>query len=162
MCSETLGLWQYSMSHNYAFEWLSLLILFLVLSCWYFVRIRFLLRRYRGKSWPTVEATLQNGAVGRISFGTGSSSPASFVGYAYIVQGVQYAGFFALYDDDSHVRKLSDGLSGDTVQIRYNPSDPNVSFLVDRNDSRFEGLAATQNPEWLEQSPAFDLQDAVR
>ena len=84
------------------------------------------------------------------------------MGYAYIVQGVQYAGFFALYDDDSHVRKLSDGLSGDTVQIRYNPSDPNVSFLVDRNDSRFEGLAATQNPEWLEQSPAFDLQDAVR
>lgn len=150
------------MSHNNASEWLSLLILFLVLSCWYFVRIRFLLRRYRSKSWPAVEATLEKGVVGRISFGTGASSPATFVRYTYLVQGVRYAGFFALYDDDSHVRKLSDGLSGDTVQIRYKPSDPNISFLVDCNDSRFEGLAATQNPEWLEQSPAFDLQDAVR
>ena len=150
------------MSYNYAFEWLFLLILFLVLSCWYFVRIRFLLRRYRSKSWPTVEATLQKRAVGRISFGTRASSSATFVEYAYIVQGVRYAGFFALYDHDSHVRKLSERLSGDTVQIRYKPSDPNVSFLVDCNDSRFEGLAATQNPEWLEQSPAFDLQDAVR
>jgi hypothetical protein len=62
----------------------------------------------------------------------------------------------------SHARKLSDDLPGGTIQIRYNPADPNVSYLVDCNDSRFEGLAATQNPEWLGQSPEFDLQDAAR
>jgi hypothetical protein len=84
------------------------------------------------------------------------------MGYAYIVQGMRYAGFFAIYGEDSRVRKLSDGLAGGPIQIRYNPSDPNISYLVGCHDSRFDGLAATQNPEWLEQSPAFDLQDAVR
>jgi hypothetical protein len=150
------------MSRNYTFEWVSRLILLFVLSWWYFVQIRFVLRRYRSKGWPITDGTLQKGAVGRISFGRGASAPATFMGYAYIVQGVRYAGFFALYGDESQTCKLQDGLTGAHVQIRYNPSDPNVSYLVDYKDPRFDGLAATQNPEWLEQSPAFDLQDAVR
>jgi hypothetical protein len=154
--------WNYFMSRNYTFEWTSLLILFLVLGWWYFVQIRFVLRRHRSKRWPTVDATLQKGAVGRISFGKGASAPATFVGYAYIVQGVRYAGFFALYGDGSQVHKLQESLTGALVQIRYDPSDPNVSYLADHKDSRFDGLAVTQNPEWLDQSPAFDLQDAVR
>ena len=150
------------MSRNYTFEWAFLLILFFVLGWWYFAQIRFVLRRYRSKRWPTVDATLQKGAVGRISFGKGASAPATFVGYAYIVQGVQYAGFFAVYGDGSQVRKLQDSLTGAHVQIRYDPVDPNVSYLADYKDSRFDGLAATQNPEWLDQSPTFDLQDAIR
>lgn len=84
------------------------------------------------------------------------------MGYAYVVQGVRYAGFFALYGDENQVSKLNDTLPGGTVLIRYNPSDPNSSFLVDYYDSRFAGLPATQNPDWLNQSPAFDLQDASR
>jgi hypothetical protein len=150
------------MSRNYTFEWASLLILFFALRWWYFVQIRFVLRRYRSKHWPTVDATLQKGAIGKISFGRGATAPATFMGYAYIVQGVRYAGFFALYGDDSQVRKLQDDLTGAHIQIRYDPSDPNVSYLLDNKDSRFDGLAATQNPEWLNQSPAFDLQDTVR
>jgi hypothetical protein len=150
------------MSRHYTFEWASLLFLSLALGWWYFVQIRFLLRRFRSKRWPTIDATLQMGAVGRISFGRGASSPAIFMGYASIVQGVRYAGLIALYGADSQVRKLHDGLTGGPIQIRYNPSDPNVSYLVDYKDSRFDALAATQNPEWLDQSRAFDLLDAVR
>jgi hypothetical protein len=73
------------MSRNYTFEWASLLILFFALSWWYFVQIRFVLRRYRSKYWPTVDATLQKGAIERISFGRGATAPATFMGYAYIV-----------------------------------------------------------------------------
>ena len=150
------------MSGDSTFGWVSLLVLFSVLVWWYIVQIRHLVWRYRSKRWPSLPATLQKGAIGRISFGKGASAPATFMGYAYLVQGVRYAGFFALYGDDSKVRRLHDGLAGGAIQIRYNPSDPNVSLLVDYTDQRFDGLAATQNPEWLDQSPPFDLQDAVR
>jgi hypothetical protein len=54
------------MSRNETFEWASLLILFCLLGWWYFIQIRFLVRRHRSKHWPTVDAALQNGAVGRI------------------------------------------------------------------------------------------------
>jgi hypothetical protein len=75
---------------------------------------------------------------------------------------VRYAGFFALCGDDDLVRKLHDRLAGGAIQIRYDPTAPSVSFLVNECDSRFDGLRASQDPEWLEQSPPFDLQDAIR
>ena len=127
-----------------------------------FIQVPYLVRRFRSGGWPTLDATIQKGAVGRIHFGKGASAPASFMGYVYVVQGVRYAGFFALYGDEVCVRKLHDGLAGASLQIRYSPSDPNLSFLVDYSDPRFEGLTATQSPEWLDQAPSFNLQDAIR
>jgi hypothetical protein len=130
---------------------------------WYgFVQIRYLLRRYRRNRWPSAEATIQQGAIGKIYFGKGATAPASFLGYAYNVQGVRYGGYFALYGGEAIVQKLHKGLAGASIQIRYNPSDPNTSFLLNYSDFRFEGLKATQSPEWLNQAPAFDLQDAIR
>jgi len=149
------------MSRNETFEWASLLILLCLLGWWYFIQIRFRVRRHRSKRWPTVDAALQKGAVGRISSGR-ASCPATFIGYAYLVKGVRYAGFFALYGDESHVSEMGGLLAGGSIQIRYDPSDPGVSYLADYNDRRFGGLTATQNPEWLDQSPAFDLQDVIR
>jgi hypothetical protein len=85
-------------------------------------------------------------------FWKGASAPASFMGYAYVIQGKQYAGFFALYGDEVHVQDVQDSLPGTPLPIRYNPSDPNISCLLDFNDMRFAGLTATQNPEWLDQA----------
>jgi hypothetical protein len=145
-----------------AFDSVFWILLLSLAGWWSFILIRYLVRRFRSRRWPTVDATVQKGAVGRISFGRGASAPASFMGYAYVVQGVRYAGFFALYGDEVCVRKLHDGLGGASLQIRYSPSDPNLSFLVHYSNSRFEGLTATQSPEWLDQAPSFDLQDAIR
>jgi hypothetical protein len=150
------------MSQNDTFDWVSLLLMFSVLGWWCIFQIRYLLRRYRSRRWPTANAIVQKGAMGGISFGKGASAPASFLGYAYTVDSMRYAGFFAVYGDEVRVRKLHDGLVGATLQIRYDASDPSVSFLLDYDDPRFDGLTATQNPEWLDQSPAFDLQDAIR
>jgi hypothetical protein len=131
-------------------------------SFWAFFQIRYLIRRYRRSHWPTVEAVIQKGAVGRVPAGKGATIPASFMGYAYIVEGVRYAGFFALMGDETRVQRLYSGLGDSHIQIRYDPSDPNVSFLRDYKDPRFDGLRATQSPEMLNHAPAFDLQDAIR
>jgi hypothetical protein len=144
------------MSHD-MFKLVFFLVLLLILGG--YVQIRYLLVYSRGKHWPIVDATLQKGCIGKISKG---AIPAAFVGYTYIVQGVRYAGFFALCGDDGLVRGLNDRLAGGTIQIRYDPTAPDVSFLVNEYDSRFDGLKASQNPDWLKQSPAFDLQDAIR
>ena len=145
-----------------SFGWIFFLILLSVLAWWYTVQLRFYLLRYRSKRWPVATATLQQGVVGRVASGKGGWVPVAFMGYAYVVQSARYAGYFALCGDESKIRGLQTALPGGEVQVRYDPSDPIVSLLVDYVDSRFEGLTATQNPELLNRSPAFDLQDAAR
>jgi hypothetical protein len=149
-------------SHDSTFGLVIFLILLTVLASWYSRQLRYFLRLHRAKRWPVVAATLQKGAIGRVPVGKGASVPAAFLGYAYIVQGVRCAGFCALYGDDAKVRRLHDDLPGEEIQVRCDPSDPNVSFLKDYDDPRFDGLRATQNPDWLSRCPEFNLQDAVR
>jgi hypothetical protein len=84
------------------------------------------------------------------------------MGYAYSIHGIRYAAFFALYGNKVSVETAKNALVGAPLQVRYNPADPNISFLVDYNDFRFEGLNATQNPDTLNQAPSFDLQDTLR
>jgi hypothetical protein len=132
--------------------------LLFVLGGW----IRYLLKGYRSRSWPSVTATIQKGAIGRITYGKGLSDSAIFSAYVYVLKSVRYVGFFALYGDEARVRKLHESLAGTMIQIRYDPSAPEVSCLADFYDSRFEGLTATQLQKWLDQAPALDLQEAIR
>jgi hypothetical protein len=60
------------------------------------------------------------------------------------------------------VRTVQSNLAGVAIEVRFSPSDPSVSYLVDLRDTRFGGLAATQNPEWLSQAPEFHIGDAIR
>jgi hypothetical protein len=144
------------------FDWVFYAIMFSVLGYWAFAQIRYLVRRSRRSRWPTVDAVIQKGAVGAIPMGKGQPIPASFMGYAYVVQGVRYAGFFALLGNETLTQTLYDNLAGSAIQIHYDPSDPNVSFLEDYKDFRFGGLKATQSPDTLQYAPSFDLQDAIR
>jgi hypothetical protein len=143
----------------------SILLLLILAGCgWLAIRrIRYLLDRYRSSRWPIVAATVQVGAPGSVYLGKyrGSVS-ANFVGYAYNVAGARYAAFFVLCGDETEVQAVADRLVGSTVQVRYDPAHPDTSFLLDYEDFRFQGLKASQNPDWLEQSPALDLQDAIR
>jgi hypothetical protein len=68
------------MTQNSIFDWTFLLTLLPILVYWYIVQIRYVLRRYRAKRWPIVNAALQKGAVGRIPVGKGGSIPAAFIG----------------------------------------------------------------------------------
>lgn len=138
------------------------LFLLLVLAVPCFFAIRYAVRRYKSRLWPRVDATIQKGAVGAVSGGRGATAPAAFIGYAYIVGGIRYASHFVLIGESERVQKLLENLAGSKLQVRYNPNDPNISFLVDYYDTRFDGLTARQSPEWMDQAPAFDLQDAIR
>jgi hypothetical protein len=127
------------------------------------ILIRFLVTRHSRKRWPIADAVIQKGPIATIYLWRNVSRLAVFLGYTYKVQGVRYAGYFGIYGiEEAAVQILRDRLPGASLQIRYCPSDPNVSFLVDYKDSRFDGLRAFQNPGWLKQAPTFDLQDTIR
>jgi hypothetical protein len=150
------------MRNNAIFDWVGISALLGIMGWYGFVQIRDWRRRQASRAWPMVNATLQKGALGRISFGRGATAPAAFMGYAYTIGGVRYAGFFALYGEETAIQALHVSLPGSLIQIRYNPANPDVSFLADYKDSRFGSSEATQNSEWLAQAPPFDLQEAIR
>jgi len=135
-----------------------------MLASYCILLIRYLVMRYRRLRWPIADAVIQKGPIATIYIARNASRLAVFLGYSYKVKGVRYAGYFgiyAAYDTEATVRTLHDRLPGAPLQVRYCPSDPNVSVLADYKDSRFEGLRAFQNPGLLRQAPAFDLQDTI-
>jgi hypothetical protein len=145
-------------------DWIVRLLLLSILVWWWLVQGRHAWQRFSSRRWPTVTATIQKGSIGPLSFGRGVTVPAAFLGYGFLVQGIRRAGIFAVYGsgDENTLRSLEDKLAGAPLDIRYDPSDPGVSYLVDPRDSRFEGLTVTQNPEWLSQAPEFHIGDAIR
>jgi len=144
------------------FQWLVLLLLLVSLGWWGFVQLRGLFKRFSSRRWSTAEATIQKGAVGRVSSVRGSWTYGSFFGYAFAVQGVPYTGLFLIVGDQEQASALQNALAGMPLSVRYDPSDPNVSVVADLYDPRFRGLNATQDPEWLKQAPAFSIGDVLR
>jgi hypothetical protein len=135
-------------------------VLLCVMGVWLFFLIRYWIRRF--SRWPTAQAVIQNGTLGSVPIGKGASAPAIFIGYAFVVQGERYGGYFIITGSSVELQKLCKTLSGDSIQIKYKPADPNVSLLTDYNDLRFQGLIATQRPDFMDRAPSFDLQDAIR
>jgi hypothetical protein len=143
-------------------RWIYVAALSAILAWYLSVHIRYALKYRARKSWPGAEAIIQRGTIGLINRGRNCIVPASFIGYAFKVQGERYAGYFVLLGQESTLQILNQKLTGALLQVRYDPSDPNVSLLLDYKDFRFEGLTASQDPDWLNQAPTFDLQDAIR
>lgn len=128
----------------------------LILTCIYFVVVR-----NRREHWPVTDASIQRGAIGVVLPGR-NSFPAAFMGYAFEVKGVRYANYFVVFgSSESRVHNVHRQLPGALLSVRYDPSDPNTSFLVNYNDGRFGGLTASQDAIFLASAPAFDLQDTL-
>jgi len=103
-----------------------------------------------------------NGHRQRRSFNKGESASINapgirgrvgFFGYAYEVQGTKYVSFFAIMSNQTDLDRFQQKLSGQHIQIRFNPSHPEISFLKNLRDPLFEGYAATQDPNWISQAP---------
>lgn len=117
---------------------------------WYVIQSRYYFIRYRSKRWPSATATIQKGEVSKVSGPKGSFAFGSFLGYVFALNGARYSGLFALVGNEKHGQDLQIKLAGESILVRYMPNNPNVSFLVDIHDSRFDGLTATQNHQWLD------------
>jgi len=74
----------------------------------------------------------------------------SLLGYAYKVNGRPYWGLFALVAEDRETaEKLQKQAEGSPVTVRYNPKNPEVSILGDRE---LLGRRVVQDPMWLDYS----------
>jgi len=141
-------------------SWIWLIILPLV--AWLlFTQIRYMAQYYSSVGWPVADATIQNGPTGFVPISRGEGTPACFIGYCFSVKGSTYTGLFALYGSRDDVERVHKNLTTGSIRVRYNPANPNGSFLVDLYDPRFERLVPTQNPAHLAKAPLFDLQDLV-
>lgn len=125
-------------------------IIFLVLALTFMaavvlVELRFFLRRWHSVKWPTITATIHADSVGSI----GKGGRAAFFTYQFDLRSKSYAGRFALATNEDRGSKLLNDLDSLPIEVRYNPRRPNLSFLVNLYDSRFGGVAATQNPYWF-------------
>jgi hypothetical protein len=141
--------------------WFEALALAVILVWYLSVQIPYLIKYCRRKSWPNVNGTIEKGTMGLISQGRYGAVSACFIGYVFKVQGERYGAYFVV-GKKGILQEINENLAGTAIQIKYNPSDPNVSLLVDYKDFRFEGLKVSQDPELLNQAPAIDLQDAIR
>lgn len=134
----------------------SVLALAVVAYCYYVVL------KTRRKQWPLTDALIQKGAIGQVDLGEAGRKPAVFMGYSFSVNGLRYAGYFVLFaKNEVRVHDLHRRLPGAHLQVRYDPHDPNTSFIVNYTDPRFEGLMASQASTLLANAPAFDLRDAI-
>ena len=109
------------------------------------IELRFLIRRWLSAKWPTTTAIIHAQSVDSI----GKGGRAAFFTYQFDLQSNSYAGRFALATNEERGSKLLDDLDGLPIEVRYDPRRPNLSFLVNPYDSRFGGVAATQNPYWF-------------
>jgi hypothetical protein len=141
------------MSYKEMSEWVFLLLLLSVLAWVCVKQLRYSLMLFSSRRWPAIDATVCMGSVGRVSGLKGSYAFGSFFGYGFEIQGIRYVGSFVLIGNEEHAQALQKNLAGLVMKVRYNPTDPNVSVIVDPYDSRFEGLAGRQNPDWLGQAP---------
>lgn len=128
-----------------------------ILSYWYFVQVRHWIRRFRSRRWPLVNAIVQAGAMGNWR-----RAQIACMGYAFTLDGVRRSGIFALCGDEPSARRMLDTLPGAPIKVRYNPENPDISLLAETYDPRFGMLSATQNPEYLQRCPQFDLQATTR
>ncbi len=142
-------------------DWIRVAILFALLMWVLWIYIPYGLRYFRRKNWPSADAAIQSSTIGKIS-SKNSCLPACFVGYGFKVQEERFGGYFVLTGKEDSLEELRKNLRGISLQVRYDPSDPNISLLSDYRDTRFAGLKASQDPRWLNQAPPPDLEDALR
>jgi hypothetical protein len=67
----------------------------------------------------------------------GTNARIIFCGYSYSVGGSRYSGLFGILAIFNEQERIKNKLSGAHLQIRYNPSNPATSFLVNIHDPLF-------------------------
>lgn len=92
-------------------------------------------RRARSSSWPTVSGIIESGNVSTIRSTSryserGIERATATLAYSYRFNGTYYSGYHArTFRDEQDAWTFVDGLKGKTVQVSYNPRNPDISVL---------------------------------
>jgi|SRR5579862_9062785 len=122
------------------------------LAVWGIFRaVRYHLKLFRSRNWPTVRGTVQKGEILQGGATTFLYVPCrSLLGYSYTIDGSPYFGFFAFIAQDRETaEKLQKEAEGQAVTVRYNPKSPAESLLDNRE---LLGRRVMQDPFYLDQS----------
>jgi Protein of unknown function (DUF3592) len=108
------------------------------------------LRVLRSGRWPIAHGRVQKGEI----LHSGPTNYLRYVpyrallGYAYEVAGREYSGLFVLAAEDAQTaEKLQKKLNGTEVKVQYDPKNPEISFLVDKE---LVGRRVVQDPMWFD------------
>jgi hypothetical protein len=107
--------------------------------------LRYELRTLFSENWPRATATIARDFVGVL----GRGAIGGFFTYTFVLNGKQFSGRFVIADDQAHAELLQEKLDGQPIEIKYKPSNPRVSLILEICDPRLEGRIATQNPYWF-------------
>jgi len=70
------------------------------------------------------------------------------LGYKYVVSGCSHFGFAAVVAEDMYsAETLGSQVDGQTVTVKYDPKNPRISVLADRE---IGGRPVKQDPTWLD------------
>lgn len=113
--------------------------------------IRLLVRRWNSRNWPQAQGTVQNGIVERNTAGEGSPTFSCLLQYTYTVEGVTYAGLFALAaESEDGGKRLLSRVQGHSALVSYHPRDPQNSFLAEKE---IEGIPVQHGPQFVNFAP---------
>jgi len=123
-------------------------IAFILAQVW-FKQIRYFLRKWKSREWPTIQGIVQKGEILRGGPTVDSGIRyRSMLGYGYKVDDVRFAGFFVLIaGSQDTAEQFQREFDGNTVMVRYDPMHPERSLLQERE---LNGRQILQNPIWLD------------
>jgi hypothetical protein len=103
----------------------------------------------RSRNWPLVHGSIQKGETLQPNSGKYMQLPWRIVlGYKYVVNGCPHFGFAAVAAEDMYAaEKLGKQADGRVVSVKYDPENPGISVLVERE---IDGRPVKQDPMWLD------------
>jgi hypothetical protein len=113
--------------------------------------IRYQLRVFRSRQWPTANAIVQKGEVLHSGTTTFLTLPfRSLLGYRYSVNADSYWGLFVLVTEDMEAgQALQKQADGKPLAIKYDPKHPNISVVATKE---LLGRRIIQYPRWMDPS----------
>ena len=122
------------------------LVTVLALVAWTVVpQTQYLLRQMQSAKWPTATAAIQEDFVGSLPDG---GHAASFK-YQFAVKENLYRGQFLVIAGEDRATRLLKELDGQTIQVRYDPRRPEISFLINCYDSSLGGAQRSTLRTWI-------------
>lgn len=97
------------------------------------------IRRARSSNWPAVPGTIETGDVRTTRtrsryLDRGIEDATAQIGYSYHVDGTYYSGYHTeTFNDEQKAWSYVDAVKGRTVEIKYNPRNPERSVLRSGN-----------------------------